>query len=308
MHKKTIEFIRLLSPVLLTLLLLVPSHASAAGLAARLAGPEQPDAPFEPTDIPSANEVLDFGYVYTVAAGDDVWLIAIAHGISMETLVAANHLESPYWIYSGDRLWVPADPAVVKHPEPEPKTPTKATPSVDSVPAPVGEAAPPTDPAAPTTVVTATVAITPAAPPAPEPVAEAAPASASISDPAALVLNLINQKRAAYGLGTLSWSAELAQAAQGHAVDCAQRGWGSHSGSDGARLRTRLSRVGYEAAWTSENWANSRNAQHAFEMWWYEGPGGPHYENIMSGNFSEIGIGVAKGGWGYYVIADFGSR
>ena len=126
MHKKTIEFIRLLSPVLLTLLLLVPSHASAAGLAARLAGPEQPDAPFEPTDIPSANEVLDFGYVYTVAAGDDVWLFAIAHGNSMETLAAANHLESPYWIYPGDRMWVPAEPAVVEHPEPD--KPAKAAP------------------------------------------------------------------------------------------------------------------------------------------------------------------------------------
>ena len=93
MHKKTLEFFRLLSPVLLTLLLLVPSHASAARLAAGLAGPEQPDAPFEPNDIPSANDISDFGYVYTVAAGDDVWLIAIAHGISMETLAAANHLE-----------------------------------------------------------------------------------------------------------------------------------------------------------------------------------------------------------------------
>ena len=132
MHKRTIELFRLLSPVLLTLLLLVPSHASAAGLAAGLAGPEQPDAPFEPTDIPSTNEISDFGYVYTVVAGDDVWLIAIAHGISMETLVAANHLESPYWIYPGDRLWVPADPAVVKHPEPEPKKPAKAAPPIDA--------------------------------------------------------------------------------------------------------------------------------------------------------------------------------
>lgn len=306
MHKKTLEFIRLLSPVLLTLLLLVPSHASAAGLAARLAGPEQPDAPFEPTDIPSANEVLDFGYVYTVAAGDDVWLIAIAHGISMETLAAANHLESPYWIYPGDRLWVPAEPAVVEHPEPD--KPAKAAPPVV---APATASVALTEPAAPALTVTATVAITPAAPPEPEPVVEAVEATApqaSISDPAALILNLINEKRVAHGLGALSWSAELAQAAEAHAVDCAQRGWGSHSGSDGARLRTRLSRAGYNAAYASENWANSRNAQHGFEMWWYEGPGGPHYENILGASFDEIGIGVAKGGWGYYIIADFGSR
>jgi len=319
MHKRTIELFRLLSPVLLTLLLLVPSHASAAGLAAGLAGPEQPDAPFEPSDIPNANESSDFGYFYTVVAGDDVWLIAIAHGISMETLVAANHLESPYWIYPEDRLWVPADPAVVKHPEPQPKITEKATPPVEPAPVTGDEAAPPIDPPAtvpdassepiaPAAAVTATVVITPAAPPASEPVVEASAVSAGISDPAALILNQINEKRAAHGLGTLSWSAELAQAAQGHAVDCAQRGWGSHVGSDGAHLRTRLSRVGYEAAYTSENWANSRNAQHAFEMWWYEGPGGPHYENILGAHFNEIGIGVAKGGWGYYVIADFGSR
>jgi uncharacterized protein YkwD len=129
-----------------------------------------------------------------------------------------------------------------------------------------------------------------------------------ISAEATLIVTLINEKRAGYGLPTLSWSPSLAEAAQAHAIDLAQRGWGSHVGSDGARLRTRLSREGYEAAWTSENWANSRNAQHAFEMWWYEGPGGPHYENIMSWNYGEIGIGVAKGGWGYYVVADFGSR
>lgn len=308
MHKRTLELFRLLSPVLLTLLLLVPSHASAAGLTAGLAGPEQPDAPFEPTDIPSTDEISDFGYVYTVVAGDDVWLIAIAHGISMETLAAANHLESPYWIYSGDRLWVPAEPAVVKHPEPEPPKPVKALPPIEA-PATAPVAAP--EPVAPAVIVTSTAEITPAAPPAAEPVVqavEAAAPTASISDPAALILNLINEQRVAHGLGALSWSAELAQAAEGHAVDCAQRGWGSHTGSDGARLRTRLSRAGYNAAYASENWANSRNAQHAFEMWWYEGPGGPHYENILGASFDEIGIGVAKGGWGYYVIADFGSR
>lgn len=312
MHKRTIEFFRLLSPVLLTLLLLVPSHASAAGLAAGLAGPEQPEAPFEPTDIPRTNQVPEFGYVYTVVAGDDVWLIAIAHGISMETLVAANHLEPPFWIYPEDRLWVPADPAVVKHPEPPPKKTEKATTPAEPAPVTADEAPPidppPTEPVAPPAAVTATVAITPAEPPAPEPEVEAAPASVSISDPMALILNQINEKRAAHGLGALSWSTELAQAAQAHAVDCAQRGWGSHVGSDGAHLRTRLTRAGYYAAYTSENWANSRNAQHAFEMWWFEGPGGVHYETILGAYYNEIGIGIAEGSWGYYVIADFGSR
>ena len=172
MHKKTIEFFRLLSPVLLILLLLVPSHASAAGLAAGLAGPEQPDAPFVVTDIPSANEISDFGYVYTVVAGDDLWLIAIAHGISMETLAAANHLELPYWIYPEDRLWVPADPAVVKRPEPQPKTIEEQCRLLSLLLAPGDEAVPPIGlhqpgPSAPRWVITPDVA------PAPEPVVEA---------------------------------------------------------------------------------------------------------------------------------------
>ncbi len=28
----------------------------------------------------------------------------------------------------------------------------------------------------------------------------------------------------------------------------------------------------------------------------------------LGAGFSEIGIGIAKGSWGYYVIADFGGR
>lgn len=292
MHKRTIDAFRLLSLVLLTLLLLLPSHASAAALAAGQAGPEQPEAPYEPSDIPSLDDNSEFGYVYTVVAGDDVWLIAIAHGISMETLVAANHLESPYWIHPGDQLWVPAQPAVVSHPPPPAPKPAPKAPE----PAPVPE------PVAAGVAVSGTIEAAPAPPPEPS------PPPAVYSDDAALILNRINEQRMAYGLPALSWSPELAQAAQGHAIDCAQRGWGSHVGSDGARLRTRLGRAGYYASWASENWANSRNAQHAFEMWWYEGPGGPHYENILGPNYSEVGIALAKGGWGYYVVADFGSR
>ena len=134
MHKRTLELFRLLSPVLLTILLLVPIPASAAGLAAGLTGPEQPEAPFEPSDIPTANDIPEVGYIYTVVAGDDVWLIAIAHGISMETLTAANRLEPPYWIYPGDRIFVPAEAAIVKHPPPP--APKPAPPAKQAEPAP----------------------------------------------------------------------------------------------------------------------------------------------------------------------------
>ena len=57
-----------------------------------------------------------------------------------------------------------------------------------------------------------------------------------------------------------------------------------------------------------ENWANYRTVQQAFAVWWNEPPGDdPHRRNILEPNYREIGIGVARG-YGYFFIADFGSR
>ncbi len=119
----------------------------------------------------------------------------------------------------------------------------------------------------------------------------------------------MNEKRVAAGLPALAWSPLLAQAAQAHADDCAQRGWGSHVGSDGAALRTRLVRVGYTPTWYGENWANYGSPAGAFAAWWDEPSGDdPHRQNILGVGYREAGVGVAPGGYGYYFIVDFGSR
>lgn len=319
MHKRILDFHRPLLFVLLTTLLF-PTIANAADHTAPV-GKEQPPAFDRLEDIPPSSDTLGFGYQYTVQAGDDVWLIAVSHGISMEALVEINGLEAPYWIYPGDKLWVPAAPAEIKRaptptptpeptatPAPQPTPPSAAPQSIEQAPAPASEEAPAeqgeaAQPEATPLPEAASQPITPT-----EPVAVAsAPVAPVLSDPAALILNQMNEKRTAYGLPALTWSAELAAAAQGHAEDCAGRGWGSHTGSDGAHLRTRLARQGYYPSWASENWANARSAQHAFDMWWYEGPGGVHYENIMGRNYTQAGVGIAKGGWGYYYIVDFGA-
>jgi uncharacterized protein YkwD len=165
-----------------------------------------------------------------------------------------------------------------------------------------------------TTALSSTVAAEPAATPAatPEATAELAAAAvpdaespANISEGARLILDLMNEKRVANGLAPLRWSDRLAQAAEAHAADCAQRGWGSHVGSDGASLRSRLARVDLYPGWASENWANARGAEQAFDMWWFEPPYGPHRLNILGASYDEVGIGLAAGGWGYYVVADF---
>lgn len=223
-----------------------------------------------PEDVLRSSTVSEFGYVYTVETGDDLWLIAISHDLNMEYLAEINDIDPPYWIHPGDKLWITAEPAPVHRPAPAPEPPVTSQPS---------------------------------------PAAELPPVASEAPPEAALIISQMNQQRVAAGLPTLTWSPSLAQAAQAHAEDCALRGWGSHTGSDGAHLRTRLARAGYPANWAGENWANARNAQQAFDRWWYEPPGAdPHRQNILAWGYTEVGIGIARGGWGYYFVADFGSR
>ena len=260
-------------PVLLLLALLLP-HPASATMLHREPGKEQPPLFEQQGANAYSSDVLGFGYLYTVRAGDDLWLIATAHGINMEELAALNGLKPPYWLQPDDTLWIPAAPAAVKH---RVAAKTQAVPKATS-PAPAAQVTAPA----------------------------AASLPANVSDMAGRMLEMMNQKRVAYGLSALTWSPELAAAAQAHANDCSQRGWGSHVGSDGSRLRERLARAGYSPSWAGENWANTSGVQGAFDMWWFEGPGGPHYENIMHPNFTQAGIGVAHSTWGYYFIVDFG--
>ena len=352
MHKTPIDLRRLLPLVLLTLTLLTPSLVSAAN-SAEPADPEQPIPSEQLADIPRANETPAFGYVYTVVAGDDLWQIAIAHGLDMEQLAAENNIEAPYWLQPGDKLWVPAAPAVVHQAPPPAEQPTaQASPPTATYVVQEGdniwqiavahgleekELAAANGLQPPYWIHPGDRLLIPGQPTQEQqaaPVAEAAPAaeqqeaapeqpadtaaaneistqsavSADLSPAAALILNNMNEKRTAFGLAPLSWSGTLAQAAQAHAEDLSARGWGGHVGSDGAHLRTRLDRVGYWAIYASENWANTKGSQQAFDMWWFEPDWGPHRLNILGSNYAEIGIGIAQGGWGYYYVADFGSR
>ena len=214
---------------------------------------------------------------YTVRADDTLWDIAANYGLSVDDLLAANSGVDPRRLMVGQQLTVPGI-------------------APDMLAA--AQAAAPVQ-----------LSAAPEAPPAPTAPAQAPTQEAGISPEAQDMLNRINEKRAASGRAPYTWNAALAAAAQAHADDCAQRNRGSHVGSDGARLATRLGRVGYAASWSSENWANARSVAHAMALWLNEPPGAdPHVQNILSTRATEIGIGVAKGAWGYYFIADFGNR
>ena len=295
-----------LASLLLILILILPVlNVHAAG------APTDAETPISPTPI-SPSSLPGIGYYYTVQPTDTLWDIAVAHGISVETLVAANTQVDPKRLLVGQTLFVPAQPAVVpRKPTPAPTAPV--VPLTEATAAPtqdVGRTLTPADapPAEPASVDTATA--TPMPEPAPTP--ESAPPAEGVAAPEpsgwqAEILGLINEKRIAQGLAALTWSSDLASAAHAHADDCAQRNRGSHVGSDGAKLAARLARIGYAARTSSENWANAQSVQHAFGTWWNEPKGrDPHRRNILNPRFTEIGIGIARGSWGYYFVADFG--
>jgi uncharacterized protein YkwD len=276
--------------MLLLLLLVYPAgHAFAEG------SPPYKTLPPEEQDEKSHQRAPDIGYFYTLQPGDTLWDIAAAHGLTVDALTAANASANLKYFQPGQTIFVPARQANVPRPKPRPTpVPPPAAPPPPPPPAPAPDAAAAAPP--------------PAAPAEPAP-APAAPSDAQPNTDQALLLQLINAQRGAHGLPALTWSPELAAAAQGHAADCAKRGFGSHVGSDGAYLRVRLARAGFNARNSSENWAYVRSAEGAYSMWWNEPPGGPHRRNILDAAYREIGIGQAVGGWGFiYFVADFGTR
>ena len=223
-----------------------------------------------------------FWIVHVVEAGETLVGIAHTNGLEVTALQEVNDLADAARLQIGQQLVLPLSAplaAVLPTPTPSPPPP------------------PPTQTPVPTA---APRAAAPAAPPAPPP-----------SDAAEWpheVARLVNEIRAAHGLPAMVYDESLAQAAQGQANDCAQRGWCSHTGSDGSDVRTRILRAGYDAAGWAECWAWAATPQSTIDIWMdEEPPNDPHRRTLLSTWVSEIGVGVAQSStWGHFFIADFG--
>jgi uncharacterized protein YkwD len=217
-----------------------------------------------------------FWIVRVVREGETLTAIADAYGLDPEALQAANRLADADLIAIGQQLVLPLD-------------------------RPIAEFTP-----------TSTPTSTPTLPPSPLPERTPEPVVPPPQDVTAWpreLARLINETRAAHGLPPLAYNETLAFAAQGQSNDCAQRSWCSHTGSDGADVRTRILRAGYDASGWAECWAQSQSPQGAVDMWMDEvPPEDPHRRTLLSTWLSEVGVGVAQTDWGYYFIADFGRR
>ena len=196
-----------LASLLLILILILPvTNVHAAG------APTDAETPISPTPI-SPSSLPGIGYYYTVQPTDTLWDIAVAHGISVETLVAANTQVDPKRLLAGQTIFVPAQPAVVpRKPTPAPPVapaPT-STPLPETTAAPAQEAgqtpapadAPPPEPAPVDAPLPEPTPVDTAAAPTPEP----APPVEEVAAPEpsgwqAEILELINGKRICPGIG-----------------------------------------------------------------------------------------------------------
>ncbi len=240
-----------------------------------------------------------FWIVHVVTAGETLVGIAQDFGMNAAEIKAVNGLTDADLIGIGQELVIPLDaPAVARAPTP--------TPAPTNTPVPTPTPAPTLVPSL--TITAPVVSLTPTVPLPSPTTAPVAPPPANVADWSREVARLINDVRAQHGLPPLAYNETLAQVAQAHANDCLQRGWGSHYGSDGSNVRTRMIRAGYDPVRWSECWAHTQSPQNAVDMWMDEvPPNDPHRRTLLSTYLTEVGVGVVQPDWGYYFFADFGT-
>jgi uncharacterized protein YkwD len=129
------------------------------------------------------------------------------------------------------------------------------------------------------------------------------------------MLELINADRAAPSslretngrAHPLQWDARLAAVARAHSEEMAQRAYFSHEGWDGSLPSSRVSKAGIPWRSTGENIAKTSDVLEA-ESHFMNEPKFQHNHraNILSQNYTHVGIGIAKGSDGFlYITQEF---
>lgn len=104
---------------------------------------------------------------------------------------------------------------------------------------------------------------------------------------------LINQQRQSNGLPQLTYNEALAQAAAGKAQDMFAKNYWAHYAPDGATPWNFILASGYQYEYAGENLAkNFLFSQNVVDAWMASPT---HRENIMRGDFSDVGFAVVNG-------------
>lgn len=123
------------------------------------------------------------------------------------------------------------------------------------------------------------------------------------------VASLTNQQRQKSGLPELAVSPLLTEAAQLKANDMATKSYYAHVSPDGKTPLDWLKAAGYNYLNAGENLVIDRDTSKEAVAAWMNSP--EHRENILRPQFTEIGIGVAKGKYDgldtIFVVQEFGT-
>ncbi len=109
----------------------------------------------------------------------------------------------------------------------------------------------------------------------------------------AVLADLSNRDRLNSGVSQLTWSDTLAKAAKLKAEDMLKNGYFAHTSPSGVTPWHWLSNVNYNFMYAGENLAINFTESENVERAWLNSP--KHRDNIMSKNFTEIGIATAEG-------------
>jgi uncharacterized protein YkwD len=120
------------------------------------------------------------------------------------------------------------------------------------------------------------------------------------------MVDLINQARRNNGLAAVRVDSRLTDAARKHGRDMATNHFVSHTGSDRSWVGPRVNTAEYQWAYVGENLAVSYVTADAAHNFWMGSP--DHRNNILSGNYTEIGVGYieqAGSRWTRYYVVTF---
>lgn len=119
-------------------------------------------------------------------------------------------------------------------------------------------------------------------------------ATPAASGPEREVVDATNVERSRRGLAALSVDARLDVAAQQHSADMVRRGFFAHQNPDGAQVWDRALAAGYPYRKVAENIAAGQRDAAEVVHGWMNSPG--HRANILDGELTQIGVGLAPGG------------
>ena len=119
------------------------------------------------------------------------------------------------------------------------------------------------------------------------------------------LVDLINAERSRLGIVPLlqiNWL--MMQVAEAHSQDMIDRNFFDHTNPDGLDPWDRMSNAGYDWWYAGENIGGGYTTPQAMFNAWMSSPG--HRANILSADFTEIGVGYVTGGYyGHYWTANF---